>query len=102
MLETHYLEVLHALRAATPLMIAWLAVVGTFRLLRAFTDAALGITTGLVTAFVVIRFLRGYFGLQAGEETDFCGAGQGWSIRRQGELGVYPHTAHRISFEQMC
>ncbi|MGI5517284.1 hypothetical protein [Streptomyces sp. CA-106131] len=36
-------------------------------------------------------FLRGCPGLQAGEESDSCGAGQGQPDRRQGDPAPTPH-----------
>ncbi|WP_432940985.1 hypothetical protein [Streptomyces sp. CA-106131] len=41
--------------------------------------------------FVVTGFLRGCAGLQAGEESDSCGAGQGQPDRRQGDPASTPH-----------
>ncbi|SDT01367.1 hypothetical protein [Actinoplanes derwentensis] len=50
-----------ALAAATPLIVAWLFVYATFKIIRLVTRAttvALGITTALVAAFVMIGHLH--------------------------------------------
>ncbi|MGI5518700.1 hypothetical protein [Streptomyces sp. CA-106131] len=39
----------------------------------------------------ITGFLRGCAGLQAGEESDSCGAGQGQPDRRQGDPASTPH-----------
>ncbi|MGI5519038.1 hypothetical protein [Streptomyces sp. CA-106131] len=52
---------------------------------------ALAAIAALTAVFSFTGFLRGCPGLQAGEESDSCGAGQGQPDRRQGDPASTPH-----------
>ncbi|MGI5507652.1 thioesterase II family protein [Streptomyces sp. CA-106131] len=71
----------------------WSAVTGSTFAVRSFPGGHFYLEhhAASLVADVFTGFLRGCPGLQAGEESDSCGAGQGQPDRRQGDPASTPH-----------